>query len=45
MEDFSAVNELYAKFFGNHRPARACVAVCGLPKNASFEISCTAYQS
>ena len=38
MADFASVNELYAQFFGEHRPARACVAVSGLPKGALVEI-------
>ena len=42
MDDFQQVNEVYASFFSQHRPARACVAVCTLPKNASVEIECIA---
>ncbi|MAA78647.1 MAG: hypothetical protein CL916_05260 [Deltaproteobacteria bacterium] len=42
MNDFQAVNEIYAQYFVHHRPARACVAVRTLPKNALVEIECTA---
>lgn len=38
MDDFAAVNEVYAKYFGDNRPARACVAVAGLPVGALVEI-------
>lgn len=39
MNDFSAVNEVYASCFENNFPARETVAVAGLPKNANVEIS------
>ncbi|MDH3687839.1 MAG: RidA family protein [Myxococcales bacterium] len=42
MSDFAAVNEVYAEFFGAHRPARSTVAVSGLPKGAKFEIEAVA---
>ena len=42
MDDFAVVNEVYAKFFGDHRPARSTVAVKTLPKNALVEIECIA---
>lgn len=38
MSDFSAVNAVYSDFFGEHRPARSCFAVNGLPMNALVEI-------
>ncbi len=38
MNDFPAVNAIYEKHFGDHRPARACVAVKTLPKNVDVEI-------
>ncbi len=38
MADFGAMNEVYARHFGNHRPARSTVAVAGLPKGARVEI-------
>ena len=45
MEDFGVVNEAYAAFFGEHRPARACVEASRLPKDALVEISCIAASS
>lgn len=42
MEDFSLVNEIYAEFFAGVNPARSCVAVKTLPKNALVEIECIA---
>jgi len=42
MDDFAIVNEIYAKAFGNHKPARATVAVSTLPKNALVEIDAIA---
>lgn len=36
--DFSAVNEVYGKFFDGTYPARSCVAVHQLPMNALVEI-------
>ena len=38
MADFPAMNEVYAKHFGTHRPARSTVAVAGLPRGARVEI-------
>lgn len=42
MDDFVAVNEIYAEYFGDHKPARSTVAVKTLPKNALVEIECIA---
>lgn len=42
MTDFAAVNDVYAKFFGNSKPARSTVAVAGLPKGARVEIDAIA---
>lgn len=42
MADFSAMNMVYAEFFGDARPARATVAVAGLPRDARVEIDCVA---
>ena len=41
MADFAAFNEVYAEFFGEHKPARSCVAVHQLPLNARVEIEIT----
>ena len=38
MSDFAAMNGVYARRFGNHRPARSTVAVAELPKGAAVEI-------
>ena len=38
MGDFGKVNEIYAAFFGDHKPARSCVEVSALPKNGLVEI-------
>lgn len=38
IEDFTTVNEIYAKAFGEHKPARSLVAAKTLPKNALVEI-------
>jgi len=42
MADFAQVNEIYAAHFGDHKPARACVAVRDLPKGVSVEIEAIA---
>jgi 2-iminobutanoate/2-iminopropanoate deaminase len=42
MADFAAMNEVYARFFGTHRPARAAVEAARLPKDALVEIECVA---
>ena len=42
MDDFATVNEIYAEAFGDHKPARATVAVKTLPKNALVEIDAIA---
>lgn len=38
MDDFVAVNDIYAKHFGDHTPARSCVEVARLPKDVQVEI-------
>lgn len=43
MSDFAAMNEVYARMFGENRPARTTVAVAALPKSALFEIDTVAY--
>lgn len=43
LEDFTAVNEVYASFFtGSAPPARSCVEVSKLPKGALVEIEAVA---
>lgn len=39
---FAEVNELYAEYFGGHRPARAAVGVSALPRGAEVEIEAVA---
>jgi 2-iminobutanoate/2-iminopropanoate deaminase len=38
MNDFAAMNEVYARYFTTHAPARSTVAVSRLPKNVRVEI-------
>ena len=45
MDDFATVNEVYAHYFGDHKPARSTIAVKTLPKNALVEIECIALAS
>ena len=42
MNDFTAVNEVYGRYFETDPPAREAVAVKTLPKNVLVEISCIA---
>lgn len=42
MQDFAAVNEVYARHFPDHKPARSTVAVAALPKGARVEIDAVA---
>ncbi len=44
IEDFAAVNEVYAEYFSKDCPARACYAVDKLPKGAKVEIELIACQ-
>ena len=37
-EDFPRINEVYAEFFKENPPARACVEVARLPKDANVEV-------
>ncbi|PLT48921.1 2-iminobutanoate/2-iminopropanoate deaminase [Bacillus amyloliquefaciens] len=38
MEQFAEVNEVYGQYFDVHKPARSCVEVARLPKDALVEI-------
>lgn len=40
--DFVAMNDAYAKRFGDHRPARSTIGVAALPRGARIEIECVA---
>lgn len=42
MDDFATVNEIYAKYFTEDAPARSCVEVAALPKEALIEIEVVA---
>ena len=38
MNEFAQINEVYAEFFGENKPARACVEVARVPKDVKVEI-------
>ena len=38
MNEFAQINEVYGEFFGENKPARACVEVARLPKDVKVEI-------
>ncbi len=42
MNQFGQINEVYAEFFNEHKPARACVEVARLPLDANVEIEAVA---
>jgi len=42
MNDFAAVNEVYSQYFDQHKPARFCVEVARLPRDAKVEIDAIA---
>lgn len=42
MNDFAAINEVYATFFTDNYPARSCVEVARLPKDVLIEIEAIA---
>ena len=43
MNDFAAVNTVYATFFAAEAPARSCVEVARLPKDVLVEIEAIAH--
>jgi len=45
LADFDGMNKTYAKFFGDHRPARSTVQVAKLPAGARVEIECIAVKT
>lgn len=45
MDDFAAVNEVYATFFKENCPARSCVEVARLPKDVLIEIEAIALRA
>ena len=42
INDFAAINAIYAQYFTGEAPARSCVQVAALPKGALFEIEAIA---
>ena len=42
IEDFAAINAIYAEYFQGACPARSCVQAAALPKGALFEMEATA---
>jgi len=40
MNDFAVVNQIYAEWLGEHKPARSTVAVAALPLAAKVEMDC-----
>jgi len=42
MNDFAALNAVYAELFGETKPARSCVQVARLPKDVKLEIEAVA---
>ena len=44
MNDFAAMNEIYARFFKGVLPARSTVEVAGLPRNSLIQIEVTALE-
>ncbi len=43
MNEFGAVNDIYAQYFGEHKPARSTVEVARLPKDVRIEIELIAF--
>ncbi len=44
MNDFAALNAVYAEMFGDAKPARSCVQVARLPKDVKLEIEAVAVE-
>ncbi len=42
MADFSAMNEVYAKYFPTHKPARSTIQAAALPRAVRVEIDAIA---
>ena len=45
MGEFAAMNEVYARHFGRHKPARSTVQAARLPKDARVEIDAVAVRA
>jgi 2-iminobutanoate/2-iminopropanoate deaminase len=42
MDDFAAMNTVYAEYFGDHKPARSTVQAAKLPRDVNVEIEAVA---
>ena len=42
IKNFALVNKIYSKYFEDNLPARVCIEVSSLPKNAKLEIDAIA---
>lgn len=42
IDDFAAMNEVYAEYFADHKPARSAIEVAALPKGAIVEMEAIA---
>lgn len=45
MNDFAAMNDVYSRFMGDHRPARSTVQVARLPRDVAVEIEVVAVKN
>ena len=45
MDDFAAMNTVYAEYFGDHKPARSTVQAAKLPRDVNVEIEAVAVVS
>lgn len=43
LANFQVVNEIYARHFGDHKPARSTIQVAALPRGAAVEIEAVMY--
>lgn len=43
LANFQKVNEIYARWFGEHKPARSTIQVSALPRGAAVEIEAIMY--
>lgn len=43
LAQFQTVNEIYARHFGDHKPARSTIQVAALPRGAAVEIEAIMY--
>jgi 2-iminobutanoate/2-iminopropanoate deaminase len=42
LNDFTQFNEIYGRWFGDHKPARSTVQVAKLPRAVLVEVECVA---